>query len=139
LKRKSSDYRNNIHISINNIRVDKIKLPLGSMLNQDSGMRTCHSLGLGHNIKAQIKDDILCVKISSRIALDLYRKEILKPDTNSIYEIEIFDWKAKCFLSEIFYGDINKSYEENVFILFKVVEELQNNSSKRDQFEQVSF
>lgn len=139
MKRKSSDHRNNIQITINNIRVDKITLPLGSMLNQNSGMRTCHSLGLGRNIKAQIKDNILCIKISPKIALDLYRKEILKPDTNSIYEIEIFEWKAKCFLSEIFYGDINKSHEEDVFIIFKVKEELQNNSSKQDQFEQVSF
>ena len=109
------------------------------MLNQDSGIRSCHSLGLGHNIKAQIKDNTLCIKISPRIVLDLYRKEILKPDTNLIYEIEIFDWKAKCFLSEIFYGDIDKSYEEYVFILFKVVEELQNNSLGRDQLEQTSF
>lgn len=139
MKRKSSDYRNNIHISINSIRVDKITLPLGSMLNQESGMRTCASLGIGHNIKAQIKDNVLCIKISPKIALDLYRKEILKADTNSIYEIEIFEWKAKCFLSEIFYGDINKTHEENVFIIFKVIEELQNNSSKRDQLEQVSF
>lgn len=139
MKRKSSDYRNNIHISINNVRVDKITLPIGSMLNQESGMRTSASLGIGHNIKAQIKDKILCIKISPKIALDLFRKEILKPDTNSIYEIEIFEWKAKCFLFEIFYGDINKSHEEDVFIIFKVKEELQNNSSKRDQFEQVSF
>ena len=128
-RKKTSSYEDNIHISVNGVRVDKIKLKMAPFLNKDGNYSPC-SLGIGHNIKANINENLLFIKIPPKITVQLFMDKTLIADKEFEYDFEIFDWKAKCLLKDIIYSEIN-SHDENIMMIFSIINESGDNSSLR--------
>jgi hypothetical protein len=112
--------RYDIVIRINGIKLDQVRLPLTDH-RDTNGRITKEYLSLGYNLNARIVDNVLCILLSPKIVVELYRSGILKPNENEEYQIEILDWSEKCRLANIIYGNSRDTWKEDIALLFVVL------------------
>jgi hypothetical protein len=115
-KKPEYEYKNNIKVRLNGIQLDKLQLQLA---NADGNSRSY--LILGHNIKAQLFGNSLCLLISPKIVVELYRQSILTTDKTTLYRIEILGWESECILSDIVYGEAYRVMPEEVVLFFEII------------------
>lgn len=130
-KKYNDDYKENIKIIINGIRIDKVLLKLSPYIGNSGKVESSTFLGIGHTIKTNLDNDLLVFTISPKIVVHLFSERILDQNREIIYDIEVSDWKAKCILKEIIYGSSLSITGEDIYLIFKVLNH-KNNSEDMD-------
>jgi hypothetical protein len=126
MKRSRKIDANNVQVTIDGFRLDKISLPMAQgLISCERGIKI--SLGVGHNTKIFVSDNMLHMLINPKLVAYLYQKNILKPDVDNLYVIGACDWSGKCILSEVFFGIDDRSHTEDMLIIFKIMSTISGN------------
>jgi len=71
-KKCNDDYKKNIKIIINGVRIDEVLLKLSPYVGKSGKIESSRYMGIGHTIKVNLDNDLLVFTISPKIVVHLF-------------------------------------------------------------------